>query len=134
MCAYYPPEAGGLPPAPTANSPVAGRLVRGNELTSCNGKQVSLLGTLVQLQGTVASVRSVDGVEVSCTLACAPTAALQSAVIICGEAQGNSLVNCFRVVPLGGDIDNETADKVLSLMQHPALADLYTAPSMPPPP
>ncbi|XP_026193751.1 uncharacterized protein LOC34624244 [Cyclospora cayetanensis] len=134
MGSYYPSEAGGLPlpGVPSSSLPVAGRLVRGSDLAAFHGKQVSLLGTLLQLQGTNALIRSVDGMEISCALSCSPTAALQSAVIACGEAQGSSLVNCSRIIPVGGDIDAETAEKVLSLMQHPGLSDLYTPAAVPP--
>ncbi|KAL8439963.1 hypothetical protein Efla_007588 [Eimeria flavescens] len=134
MCAYYAQEVGGLPPpASTTSSVIAGRLVRGCDLPAFNGKQVSLLGVLSQLEGTSASVRSVDGMEIPCTLTCAPIASLQSAVIACGEARGNALVNCFRLIPLGGDLDPQKAEKVLSLMHHPGLSDLYTAAAAPPP-
>ncbi|KAL8271915.1 hypothetical protein Esti_004039 [Eimeria stiedai] len=134
MCAYYAPEIAGLPPlaAPHSSLPVAGRLVRGCDLPAFNGKQVSLLGILNQLQGTTATVRSVDGMEIPCSLTCAPTATLQSAVIACGEVRGNSLVNCFRLIPLGGDLDLEKAEKVVCLMQHPGLAELYTPAGAPP--
>lgn len=134
MCAYYAPETGNMPivaaPAPL---PVAGRLVRGCDLAAFSGKQVSLLGLLVNLQGANASVRSVDGMEIPCSLSCSSTAALQSPVIACGEARGNSLVNCFRLIPLGGDLDIEKAEKILSLMQHPGLSELYTPAVLPPP-
>lgn len=134
MCAYYAPEAVGLPVvAAPASLPVAGRLVRGCDLAALNGKQVSLLGILIQLQGTTASIRSVDGIEIPCTLACAPTVALQSAVIACGEARGNSLVNCFHFISLEGDLDMEKAEKVLSFMHHPGLSELYTPALLPPP-
>ncbi|CDJ63625.1 hypothetical protein, conserved [Eimeria necatrix] len=136
MCAYFPPDSSsGMPPpaAAASNFPVAGRLVRGCDLPAFSGKQVSLLGTLLQLQGSVAAIRAVDGLDISCTLACPPTAALQSPVIACGEAQGTSLVNCFRLIPLGGEIDKEAAEKVLAYMQHPGLQDLYTPAPVPPP-
>lgn len=44
------------------------------------------------------------GMEIPCSLSCTSTAALQSPVIACGEARGNALVNCFRLMPLGGDL------------------------------
>lgn len=135
MCAYYAPEGGGLPvPAvPASSLPVAGRLVRGCDLAAFNGKQVSLLGILSQLQGTTASIRSVDGIDIPCTFSCIPTVTPQNVVIACGEVRCNSLVNCFRLIPLEGDLDMEKAEKVLSLMHHPGLSEPYTSAQLPPP-